>query len=304
MQRLYLICASTLFVIVSLFYTNVSTAGLAQQKYCQDDACKAEMRNLTELARNGSGRAAAFVAMAYASGDGLELNHEKAEHFVKSGVRFRDPVATYLMADWLNSGFVLEQDIEESQRLLSRAVDYAYAPAMYQKALQALNSEQTGNLSGAIALLEKAAEQKHMDSMFLLARLKQSGTVTEQDLSGAGKLYKALVMARHPKAKDYLVQVIEELDSKDLNRDLVADLKSVEDIEVIEVEGQKIELANMLDGLVEDLNESGKFNRNSVGSRIRGVSCAESGLCASKSPSDDPQASSVTELMSGAKSSR
>jgi hypothetical protein len=270
-------------------------------KICEGDQCEIEMQNLIKLARNGSGQAAAFVAMAYASGDGLEQDFEKAERFIELGARQRDPIASYVMSDWYRNGFVLEQDIEQADKLLARAVKKEYPPAMYQQALLYLRSDDENKVMEALQLLEQAADTKSMSAMFLLARLKQTGTATEQDLVGAGKLFKALTLARHPKARDYLAQVIDEISEDTQQAELVADFASVDNIDVIEVRGEKIEANIMLDGLVRRLNDTGKYDSRSIGSRIRGRSCEDSGSpCSAIRPSNDG-ATSISELLSGSR---
>ncbi|KKO46377.1 hypothetical protein WG68_06320 [Arsukibacterium ikkense] len=292
-------------IALSLTLTIASVGSLpamasAEAKVCEGNQCENEMRRLIKLARSGSGDAAAFVAMAYASGDGLEQNHQEAARFIKLGVRHRNPMATYLMADWHRNGFVLEQNIEQADKLLAQAVKSEYPPAMYQQALLYLQTDDETKVDEAVTLLEKAAETKLMNAMFILARLKHTATATEQDLAGAGKLYKALTLARHPEARDYLQQVINEMATDTQQTDLIADFKSVDDIEVIQVRGQKLEANVMLDGLVRRLNASGKYDRRSVGSRISGVTCENSGsACASITPGSG--ASSIGEVLSGGK---
>ncbi|MDX1677143.1 sel1 repeat family protein [Arsukibacterium sp.] len=280
--------------------TSLPVMASTETKVCAGDQCENEMRRLIKLARSGSGDAAAFVAMAYASGDGLEQDFKEAERFIRLGVRHRNPMATYLMSDWYRNGFVLEQNIEQADKLLAQSVKSEYPPAMYQQAFLYLQSDDESKATEAVSLLEKAAEEKLMNAMFLLARLKQTGTATEQDLAGAGALFKALTLARHPQARAYLQQVIDELAADEQQTELIADFRSVDDIEVIEVRGQKIEANMMLDGLVRRLNASGKYDRRSVGSRISGVTCENSGsACASVKPGKG--ASSVGEVLSGGK---
>jgi len=289
--------------IISVFLlgtvSDVQAANRNGTKYCEDEACKVEMNNLIKLAKNGSGRAAALVAMAYATGDGLEEDAEKAERFLKRGVRYRDPVATFMMYGWLREGFVVEKNIEKSDEMLDRAIKLEYAPAMYRKALAIFKSEDDEKISEAVELLENASEQKNMDAMFLLARLKQTGTATPKDLEGAADLLTTLTRARHPSAKTHLVEVVNESAGTEQHAELVANLRAVEDIEVIEVRGQRMQVGLMLDGLVNRLRESGQYDANSIGSRIRGVSCAQAAYCVSVSTDAAPGASSAAELLSG-----
>ncbi|MGQ8364471.1 tetratricopeptide repeat protein [Glaciecola sp. 1036] len=305
MQLTKLMSAAALGVALALSSVSFSHASqVNEEKYCSDQDCQIQLRNLSKLAKNGSGRAAAIVAMAYASGDGLELDHEKAKHFITLGVRYKDPVATHLMSDWLRTGFVVEQDVEKADQMLERAVKYEYGPAMYQKALALLQTDEPENATEAVELLELASEKKLMSAMFLLARLKQTGIATEKDLEGAGQLYKALTRAKHPKAHTHMQEVIEEMSGNAQNPELVAELRNVKDVEVIKVSGERFQVNLMLDSLVDSLRASGKFDSRSIGSRIRGVSCAEVSNCGAISPSDSPGASSVLELMSGTQGKR
>lgn len=279
--KILVMCASLL-----VSFNTLSASEVTESTHtCVDEACKAQMRNLTELARNGSGRAAAFVAMAHATGDGLELNLKRAERFIKLGVRYDDPVATFMMANWLKDGFVLEQDLEKSAKMLDEAIELDYAPAMYQKAVSNFKSGDEEKAFQAVELLEKASEQNDMRSMFLLARLKQLGTYTEQNLVEAGDLFESLAKARYPGVKPHLNEIMSELSSQNGNDELLARYQSAQDIEVIEVTGQQLEIGFLIEGLVDRLSESGQYDKRSIGSRIRGVACGQSGSnCVSVDP--------------------
>lgn len=144
---------------------------------CTDSDCSKALRRLLRLDR--SNNAPAFIAMAYATGDGLEQNTEQAIHYLKMGVRQRNPVAVNLMSDWLRNGFLVEQNLTEAANLLEQAVKLNYAPAQYRKALQLLQTEEPNALSEAIHLLEQASAQHLLRAMLLLAQLKQYGVGTE-----------------------------------------------------------------------------------------------------------------------------
>jgi TPR repeat protein len=302
MQIARLGSAMALSVLLALGAVNsLPVTASENAKICEGDQCEIEMQNLIKLARNGSGHAAAFVAMAYASGDGLEQDFEKAERFIELGARQRDPIASYVMSDWYRNGFVLEQDIEQADKLLARSVKKEYPPAMYQQALLYLKTDDEEKVSEALELLEKASETKLMSAMFLLARLKQTGTATEQDLEGAGSLFKALTLARHPQARDYLQQVIDEISKDEQKAELVADFANVDNIDVIQVRGEKIEANIMLDGLVRRLNDTGKYDNRAIGSRIRGRGCEDSGSPCSSIRVGNDGATSISELLSGSR---
>lgn len=295
-------CLSASLLLIGLIMTPVvataQTTGNNAERVCSDDSCVKELRNLIRLARGGSGDAAAFVAMAYATGDGLEQNTEQAIRYLRMGVRQRNPMAVNLMSDWLKNGFMVEQDLVESARLLDQAVKLNYAPAQYNKALQLLQTEDPEQVPEAISLLEQASAQKLSSAMLLFAQLKQHGVGVEQDLPGAAELYKRLVIAGQHNAKPYLQEVTNQLAASSEHSTLVTELREVENIEIIRVSGQQFQTNNMLEGLVKRLSASGQFDNRSIGSRIRGVSCEQSASnCSSVRP--ERGASSLNEVLSG-----
>lgn len=270
----------------------------AAERICSDNDCTKELRRLIRLARGGSGDAAAFVAMAYATGDGLEQNHQQALRYLRMGVRQRNAMAIYLMSDWLRNGFVAEQDVAEADRLLQLAVELNYGPAQYARALQLLQQEQPESLSLAIDLLEQASAQRLASAMLLLGQLKQHGVGMEPDLPGAAELYKRLVLSGQTSARPYLQQITEQLAEDQQHQSLVADLREVDNIEVIRVSGQQLQASNMLEGLVRRLSQSGQYDSRSVGTRIRGLSCEQTGSnCSSTRP--ERGASSLNEVLTG-----
>lgn len=285
-------------LLVPLTGHSSSTGQQSAERICTDTDCSKELRRLIRLARGGSGDAAAFVAMAYATGDGLEQNHEQALRYLRMGVRQRNAMAVYLMSDWLRNGFVAEQDVAEADRLLQQAVELKYAPAQYARALQLLQQEQAESLQPAIALLEQASAQRLASAMLLLGQLKQHGVGMEPDLPAAAELYKRLVLSGQTSARQYLNQVTEQLAQDEQHQTLVADLREVENIEVIRVSGQQLQASNMLEGLVRRLSQSPQFDSRSVGSRIRGLSCEQTGSnCAITRP--ERGASSLNEVLTG-----
>lgn len=297
-----LLLAALLCSTASLtLYSNTSYASAADNdRVCADTDCSKELRRLIRLARSGSGDAAALVAMAHATGDGLEQSNEQAIRYLRMGVRQRNAMAVFLMSDWLRNGFMLEQDLAESQRLLDLAVDLKYAPAQYAKAVQLLQAEQDDQLPEAINLLELATEQRLASAMLLLAQLKQYGAGVEQDLPGAAELYRKLVLAGQVSARPYLQEVTALLAVDQQHQTLVDELRQVENIEVIRVTGQALQANNMLEGIVRRLTATGQYDSRSVGSRIRGVSCDQSGSnCGVIRP--DSSSGSISEALAGGK---
>lgn len=288
-----------LFLGVSLA---VAIPALAQKaddsKVCADSSCENDIRKLSKLARNGSGYAAAIVAMAYATGDGVEQSNKEAERYLRLGVRRKEPMAMYLMSDWLDRGFIVKQDKAEAAELLDKAATAEFAPAMFAKAVQLLQVEDADSQQQGLQLLQQAADTRLVDAMYLLARLKHTGAGTEIDLEQAGKLYKELVLAGVPDTQPLLDDVIAQLQAQQGDSTLIADFNAVKDIEVIKVTGSRDVSTSMLTAIVRQLDSSALYDNRSIGSRIKGVSCEDSGSnCGVIKP--DNKSSSISQALSG-----
>lgn len=281
--------------------TNIVTAAAAitaqaSSPVCDSSECEAEMRRLIRLARNGSGDAAAIVAMGFASGDGLEQNDAEAERFIRIGVRYQSAIATFLMSDWYRNGFILEQNDEEADKLLEQAVALNHPPALYQKATQLFASDNPEDFEEALILLEQASAANLVNAMFLLGRMKQIGAGIDQDLEGAGELYRQLIIAGVDDARQYLREVTSDLESTGANEEVIARFASTQNIERISVRGSAFRVNTQLTGIVRRLTASGQFDSRSIGSRIRGVTCEQSGSnCAVTRP--DNTATSVSDIV-------
>ncbi len=279
--------------------TNAFLAAAATQAsspVCDSSECEAEMRRLIRLARNGSGDAAALVAMAFASGDGLEQDDKEAERFIRIGVRYRSAIATFLMSDWYRNGFILEQNEEEADKLLEQAVALNHPPALYQKATQLFASDNPEDFEEAMTLLQQASDENLVNAMFLLGRMRQIGAGVEQDLVEAGELYRKLIIAGVDDARPYLREVTEDLEAIGANDQTIARFASTQNIERISVTGSAFRVNTQLTGIVRRLNASGLYDSRSIGSRIRGVTCEQSGSqCTVTRPSSE--ASSLSDIV-------
>ncbi|MCC5854527.1 MAG: sel1 repeat family protein [Idiomarina sp.] len=276
----------------------VSVAQASQaDRVCQDNDCTATINRMIRLARNGSGDAAAIVAMAYASGEGVEQDLNQAARYARYGVRHRSAVAAYMLSDWHSRGFVVEQDEVEANRLLDIAVNQGHAPAKYRKAMQLLAEPSEEGFDEALVLLYEASNERLVSAMYVLARFKQEGIGVEQDLEGAADLYRRLTLAGHSEARPYLRAITRELERQSNNDELVASLREADNMERIQVTGQRTAGLGQLDAIVRRLDATGQFDNRSIGSRIRGVSCEQSGSnCVVTRPGD---ASSIDEIISG-----
>ena len=272
-------------------------ASAAGERVCETSECSAELRRLIRLARNGSGDAAAIVAMAFASGDGLEQSNSEAERYIRIGVRHRSAIATFLMSDWHRNGFVLEQNESEANRLLEEAVKLNHAPAQYQKALMLFSTDNPEDFNEALSLLEAASEQNLVNAMLLFARMQQLGAGIEQDLPAAGELYRKLIIAGVDEARGFMREVTRSLEAQDgANGELIERFANTAEMERISVTGSAMRVNTQLTGIVRRLTASGNYDSRSIGSRIRGVTCEESGSnCVINRP--DSTASSLSDVI-------
>lgn len=282
-MKLSLLCSGIVLALASVSFNPVAAETAMTNPIagsCEEISCEKEMRQLVRLARGGSGDAAAIVGMAYASGDGLEQNNKEAERYLRIGVRYNSPVAMYILSDWYLNGHIVEQDINESVRLLDLAIRAEYAPAIYKRAIQLLSINQPDTIAEGIELLEQAADQNLMSAMFALARLKHTGVGTEQDLYGAAELYRQLMMAGHTDARHHARQIsreLAELEGTNNSDEMIARLQEAEGMERISVVGTRMNVHGRLDNIARRLAATGRYDTRSIGSRIRGVSCEDTG---------------------------
>ncbi|KFZ28465.1 hypothetical protein IDAT_09140 [Pseudidiomarina atlantica] len=269
---------------------------------CQGGDCERELIELERYARKGSGDAAAVVAIAYASGDGVEQDLEKAKKFIEQGTRRRNPLAMFVIADWHSRGFVVEQSAEQAQLWLDRAADKGYAPAQYEKATQLLASTDASDQQAAIPLLEEAAEANLLSAMYALARLKQTGTVVEQDLPAAGALFARLARTGHADAGKQLKAINRQLAITEFGQSEQGErLQAAEQaMERITVTADASLYRTQLGRLIDQIDASGSFDNRSIGSRIQGVGCADTGSpCAVLQPQSGQ--SSLADVLSGSR---
>lgn len=278
-------------------------AATSQFSACEERECEQVMRQFMRLSRGGSGDASALVAVGFANGEGFEQDESEARRFIQQGVRQGSGLAAYILSDWHRRGFIVDQDPHKSIELLEQAIENGHAPAMHQKAvllMQAddLEGENRPLLEEAIHLFQEAAELQLASSMFALARMKHAGAGMEQDLETAAELYRQLTLSGHPGAREHLRSISYDLAQAGASESLLNSLDEADNIERIQVRGEQMNFNTRLDALARRLNASGQYDSRSAGSRIRGVSCEQTGQnCSSARP--DPTASSLNEVLTG-----
>ncbi len=309
---------SKLAQAVALISTFMLLPGMAQatasnDSFCQSESCQSDFKKLERMARYGSGEAATVVAVAYATGDGIERDVKKARRHIKQAVRWREPMGLHQMSTWLRQGFVFEQDIRRANELLDQAAKLEFAPALTDKAKLLLGENTAATDTQAIALLEKANEQHYSPARYLLAELFASGVAVEADLGRAGALYKNLALKGYADSRQRLDEIIKVMELMTAQPDpelvalvkpVLANFKQIDDIEVIAVRGQQFNPTSELSSMVNQLDNVGLFQRGAgSGSRIPGNICGRgAAMCSTgydRRTGNAGAASSVGELLGG-----
>lgn len=266
MKRFYfnLFAASLVIATLTSPLHAHSNSLVAEDLLCVNDNCKKDIIALHQLARNGSYPAMTILSMIYATGDGRDVDHDKALRYLQRAANNQHPMAIFMLSEWYREGFVVEQDLQQADDLLAKAVSLKFVSAQHKKALILLNQAVTAQsndvsaiTSEAVSLLEQASEQRSVEAMFLLARLKQKGLFTHLDLEGAADLFKRLMLSGHQESKPFLSETIAMLTVQPGNEDLVAELQQSYAVEVIRVLNNDYESDSVLSNVVAQLRRSG-----------------------------------------------
>lgn len=305
--KLWLAMALASAVAMAPVYANTETS---IPGFCQSSDCESDFKKLEKMAHYGSGEAATVVAVAYATGEGVEQDIKKARRHMKQAVRWREPMGLHQMSVWLRRGFVFEQDISRADELLDRAVKAEFAPALTDKAKLLLAEDTPATDEQAIALLEQANELHYSPARYLLAQLLASGVAVESDLGRAGVLYKNLALKGYADSRQRLNEIINVMEKMTAQPDpeltalvqpVLADLKQVDDIEVITVRGQQFNVNSELSNIVTQLDSLDLYRRGNTGSRIPGNICGSGASSCNvgfdRKTDSDHGASTVAELM-------
>ncbi|SNY45359.1 hypothetical protein SAMN06297280_0877 [Arsukibacterium tuosuense] len=278
-----LVIALTATLLLAPFITSAANQPAG---FCGSANCQSEFKKLEKMAHYGSGEAATIVAVAYAKGEGVEQDIKKARRHIKQAVRWREPMGMHQMSIWLRQGFIFGQDIAKADELLDRAAKTEFGPALTDKAKLLLAQDMPQTDKEAIALLETANEQHYSPARYLLAQLLVSGIGIESDLARAGVLYKNLALKGYADSRqrlDEIINALEQISTQPepelvaLVQPVLANLKQIDDIEVIEVRGEQLDVNSELSNIVTQLNSLNLYYQGSTGSRIPGNLCGRGG---------------------------
>ncbi|RUO78253.1 tetratricopeptide repeat protein [Pseudidiomarina taiwanensis] len=259
------------------------TVIMADEMECTSDECSEAMAELVRFSLNGSPDAQVIVALAYATGDGVPLNHTLARQHLKRALRNQDLRAWHIYSRWLRDGFIFEQDLNAATEALNRAADRGFLTALHERAIRNFSETATDN-SATVADLERAAEELYKPSMYLLAQLKAAGLGTPQDIERAAELYAFLARSNYRESEQRLEGLVgsaalaeqkQTLSMRVVNE--IAERYQIENeqaMEVITVSAARIETQDYVIDLAAQLDKLRVFDgRGSTGSNIRGQVC-------------------------------
>lgn len=247
---------------------------------CTSATCSQDMQELVEFALNGSSDAQVIAAVAYATGDGLPADPDRARQFLKRALQQKDSRAWYIYSQWLRQGAGgFEEDRVEAEYALQRAARRGSPQALYELAVRELNFD-GGDNSEAVALLERAAQRHDLPAKYLLAQLKAGGVGTPEDLVGAAKLFAELKRWNYRESSLRYDAVMADLETSQnteamIEVDLYAKSGYEDKVEVIEVSGARITTEEYVSELVDVLSGVNLYDGDSTGTNIRGQVCGQ-----------------------------
>ncbi|RTE85924.1 MULTISPECIES: tetratricopeptide repeat protein [Gammaproteobacteria] len=279
MRTLTLGLISGLFAVTLSGYSVTVAAEEESNRFsdlCESEECERMIRNFEEYGQNGHAGSMVFMALAYAHGDGVEMDHDKASMWLREAIRMRSQVAPYVAAQWYREGIVWEQDLEEAEDYIDRAISYGYPLAMFDRSVKLLQAGE--DIEEGLDLLERAAEEKLPNAQYLLARLIEEGQYYQQDVVAAGLMYRGLAVKgyRDSRARlDNIVDAVRQVEeaptvvaAEESREDILNDLTAYDDMEVITVTGRyesfEAQIADIQAGL-----ESDYANGQRTGTRLR-----------------------------------
>lgn len=240
---------------------------------CVNENCQRLFKKIKKYANWGNPEAQVLVGAAYLSGNGLEKNDKLAVRNLRKAVLSGSNRARWMMSYLYKHGIGIDKDLSKSERLLSKAAEYKYPPALFQKAVETINFE-TKNNEDAVSMLIVAANKKHKASMYLLAKMYQHGIGTSMELLESAKLYKKLAFSGYRDSHQQLKSVLQG--AKEGQKDSAEILSLASDIERIQVIGQKWDMELALEYKVEKMSKSNIYDGKSFGSHLRGRTCLNS----------------------------
>lgn len=247
----------------------LSLGAQANTERCDSEACKAQMERLAEFGQNGSPEALAISALAYATGDGLEKDEDRARQMIKESIRLKSAVGMYIKSKWRAQGFLFEKDLERSEYFLRRSAELGYEVANYEMAARLLSQGGDASEKG-LEYLDAAAGKGYIPALYVQARMMEDSATTPDELATVATVYAEVARKRHRDAGQRLRGIIQTLeDEPAADEKVVASLREMRDMEVITVVGQDPGMDNSLERINLQLETMGVYDGKRAGSRIR-----------------------------------
>ncbi|CUS47920.1 MAG: Sel1 repeat domain protein [Idiomarinaceae bacterium HL-53] len=263
-------------IILALTLTSFCTVAEADNSTCSSDECGNVIEGFERYANRGHVESMVLLAVAYANGEGVEQNDEKANFWIKEALRNRSAMAAYVKATWRREGKVVEQDLERAEMFIDRAIDGGLPIAMYDRAVNLMRDNR--DIPEALELLEEANERDLPEAAYLLARLIEEGQFYEQDIVTAGLIYRDLALVPYKDARSRLNRIVREIEAAEeapvpeveevaqTKDEVLSQLREYDNMEVITVTGQYESFEDQLASIQQNLRSN--VFRN-TGTRMR-----------------------------------
>jgi TPR repeat protein len=244
------------------------SAANAGDDKCDSDVCKAQMEKLEEFGRHGSPEALAITALAYATGDGLEKDEDRARVMMKEAIRLDSSLGMYVKSKWREKGFIFPQDEARADELLRQSADLGYEVANYEMAAKLLTQGEEHAEEG-MKYLNAAVEAGYIPALYVLARMIEEEAEAPEDLAVAATMYAEAGRRNHRDADTRLRSIIRTLETDvEADAEVVAELREIRDMEVITVVGQDPGIDDTLMRINMKLDSLGVYDGMGTGSRL------------------------------------
>lgn len=237
---------------------------------CDTRECQEHMAEMQRYAERGNLDAMVVVAVALATGEGLEKDEDRARQLIREAIRLGSGQAAHIKSGWRRSGITLEVDEERARALLDRAVQSNYAPAQYERGIRTL-TQGVEYLNEGLEDIAAAADEGYEPAQYALARLLEDSAESPADLRAAGEYYSMLAVRGYRDSRSRLRNITASLQMESdapEDQEMARRFGEVLDMEVITVFGVDPGLDNQLAHMNERLRHQ-NLSRIGTGTRLQ-----------------------------------
>ena len=244
MIKKYVITVGTL-VILGISSMNAFAISNSDLLDCEEQ-CDNLFSKLKKYASHGSPHAQTLLALAFKTGEGVEVDNDSAWRWIRRAHRQAFPPALHTASKWFRQGFATEVDIEEADALLQRAADQNFGPAILD--LGILHYHRNNEVL-ALELINKAAKMGSEKAKLFLNQKKVSD------------------MKKNQRPNEAITQV-EQVDSENMDRDIE------NDGEILTIVGNRQDPITLLNNVLAGISDSGYYDtKGTTGSRLTDRKC-------------------------------